>query len=156
VQWQTALIDIYCCKQQNPQSVLRSKMRVSRIVCALAWFFALSSQVIHFIGVMAMMLPNQNKQKPKTNDCNFKERRNFLSQASSLLLVPAVFPSVANGAIPVTVKDTDSIGAMARRAFRQKPPKVLRRKLDMKFAVLLMRSSYNALDTLDCVAMVSR
>lgn len=60
----------------------------------------------------------------------------------------------AEAAGPVTVTETDSLGAMAKRAIRPKPPKLLRRKLSQDFAVLLMRSSYNALDQIDCVAMV--
>ena len=60
---------------------------------------------------------------------------------------------MAGAAEPVNAKDTDSILAIARRKLRPKPPKVLRRKLSQDFAVLLMRSSYNALDDMDCVAM---
>jgi hypothetical protein len=88
---------------------------------------------------------------------NIFPRKEFFSHAANFLLFPAVataIPGTAYGASPVTLKDTDSLGAIAKRKFRQKPPKVLRRKLSMEFAVLLMRSSYNALDTLDCVAMV--
>jgi hypothetical protein len=59
----------------------------------------------------------------------------------------------ALAAEPVQRKDTDSVLAIIKRKLRPKPPKVLRRKLSQDFAVLLMRSSYNALDELDCVAM---
>jgi hypothetical protein len=54
---------------------------------------------------------------------------------------------------PVQAKDTDSVKAILQRKLRSKPPKVLRRKLSQDFAVLLMRSSYNALDEMDCIAM---
>jgi hypothetical protein len=88
-----------------------------------------------------------------------RSRRLFCNHAMSVFLIPVASfvssPSIANSASPVTPKETDSLGAMARRALRPKPPKILRRKLSMDFAVLLMRSSYNALDQLDCVAMVS-
>ena len=87
-----------------------------------------------------------------------KSRRGFFNDVVTASLFPAFFlgvPGVANSAAPITPKETDSIGAMAKRAMRQKPPKLLRRKLSMDFAVLLMRSSYSALDQLDCVAMVS-
>jgi hypothetical protein len=60
---------------------------------------------------------------------------------------------VVLAAEPVQSKDTDSLLAILKRKLRPKPPKVLRRKLSQDFAVLLMRSSYNALDELDCVAM---
>jgi hypothetical protein len=68
----------------------------------------------------------------------------------------AVFPDPSTAAGPITEKETDSLVVLAKRAFRPKPPKLLRRKISQDFAVLLMRSSYNALDQLDCVAMVSR
>ena len=84
----------------------------------------------------------------------------FLSRRECLAatLIPMVLggsSTTAVAATPVTPKEIDSLGAMAKRKFlRAKPPKVLRRKLSQDFAVLLMRSSYNALDTLDCVPMV--
>lgn len=67
-----------------------------------------------------------------------------------------LFPRPSHGAAPITERETDSLAVMAKRALRPKPPKLLRRKISQDFAVLLMRSSYNALDQLDCVAMVSR
>lgn len=86
-------------------------------------------------------------------------RKEFFNKILAGIIIPAtslvVSPSVANSAAPVTLQETDSIGAMVKRKFRPKPPKILRRKLAMDFAVLLMRSSYNSLDQLDCVAMVS-
>jgi hypothetical protein len=101
-------------------------------------------------------------QKPPT-DANThgvcESRRVFFDQVADGFVIPAslmvVSPSVANSASPVTAQETDSIGAFTKRVLRPKPPKILRRKLSMDFAVLLMRSSYNALDKLDCVAMVS-
>jgi hypothetical protein len=85
-------------------------------------------------------------------------RRGILSTAYSGLLATAgassiLLPEMAGAAEPVNAKDTDSVLAIARRKLRPKPPKVLRRKLSQDFAVLLMRSSYNALDDMDCVAM---
>jgi hypothetical protein len=82
-------------------------------------------------------------------------RNDFLQAAiGSASLV--VFPYSSTAAAPITVQETDSLAVMAKRALRPKPPKLLRGKLAQDFAVLLMRSSYNALDQLDCVAMVSR
>lgn len=85
-------------------------------------------------------------------------RREILAAASSLAVTATGtsilgLPSSAIAAEPVNAKDTDSVLAIARRKLRPKPPKVLRRKLSQDFAVLLMRSSYNALDEMDCVAM---
>ena len=96
-----------------------------------------------------LAMHNSNKEAQ-----NLLQRRQVLSRASSLLLLP-IAPQVTNAAAPITLKDTDSLAAIAKRKFRAKPPKILRRKLAIDFAVLLMRSSYNALDSLDCVAMVS-
>jgi hypothetical protein len=78
---------------------------------------------------------------------------NVVAVTSSLSVLLAVAPS-ANAAGPVTAKDTDSFGARLQRATRPKPPKLLRPKMKLEFAVLLMRSSYQALDQIDCVAMV--
>ena len=63
-------------------------------------------------------------------------------------------PDAAIAAAPITAQEADSFLAKSQRLVRPKPPKALRPKLDQDFAVLLMRSSYNALDELDCVAMV--
>lgn len=88
-------------------------------------------------------------------DENLQSRKHFLRNGMVLLSASTgLIPKVAEAAVPVTIKETDSLGAMAKRALQPKPPKVLRRKLAQDFAVLLMRSSYNALDQLDCVAMV--
>mmetsp|Transcript_60996 Transcript_60996/g.149357 ORF Transcript_60996/g.149357 Transcript_60996/m.149357 type:complete len:373 (-) Transcript_60996:32-1150(-) len=73
----------------------------------------------------------------------------LLTSSSSVVSSSAV----ANAAPPITTKETDSLLAITRRKLRKKPPKILRRKLSQDFAVLLMRSSYNALDELDCVGM---
>ena len=84
-------------------------------------------------------------------------RRNAFSHAKSLLVgfsAMAVLPSKTTAAAPITPKETDSLGVLVKRALRPKPLKILRQKLSQDFAVLLMRSSYNALDELDCVAMV--
>jgi hypothetical protein len=53
----------------------------------------------------------------------------------------------------MTLGETDNVGAKLNRIRRAKPPKVLRPKMQLDFAVLLMRSAYNTLDELDCVAM---
>jgi hypothetical protein len=53
----------------------------------------------------------------------------------------------------MTAGEADGLAARLERQFRPKAPKVIRSKLNQDFAVLLMRSSYNALDQIDCVAM---
>jgi hypothetical protein len=59
----------------------------------------------------------------------------------------------ASAAPPVAQGEFETGGAQLLRAFRPKPPRLLRPRLDKDFAVLLMRASYNALDDLDCVPM---
>ena len=84
-------------------------------------------------------------------------RRELLAHARGLAVAAATTgfgaPASVLAAEPVNAKDTDSVLAIAKRKLRPKPPKLLRRKLSQDFAVLLMRSSYNALDEMDCVAM---
>ncbi len=90
-------------------------------------------------------------------DCVCSSRKSFMVDITKLTIGSSclvLFPRDATAAGPITEKETDSLGVLARRALRPKPPKILRQKLSQDFAVLLMRSSYNALDQLDCVAMV--
>jgi hypothetical protein len=60
-------------------------------------------------------------------------------------------PSMAAG--PITMDEAEGWKSRMLRQMRPKPPKLLRPKLDRDFAVLLMRTSYNVLDELDCVPM---
>lgn len=81
-----------------------------------------------------------------------KLRRDILCNILTVPLLSCVsIPAVA--APPMTLGESDGLGARTERALRPKPPKILRPKLDQDFAVLLMRSSYNALDKIDCIAM---
>jgi hypothetical protein len=79
-------------------------------------------------------------------------RRTVLSTLMTIPLLVSASPALA--ALPVTIDEADGLAARAERAIRPKPPKALRPRLNQDFAVLLMRSSYNALDQIDCVAMV--
>jgi hypothetical protein len=80
-------------------------------------------------------------------------RRKLIGTVTSVPLWNVLTPNNVLAAEPIKSKDTDSLLAITKRKLRPKPPKILRRKLSLDFAVLLMRSSYNALDELDCVAM---
>lgn len=99
-----------------------------------------------------------NTVPPEVEACDqLYSRRKVFSQAMSLgigLSAMSVLPSETRAAGPITSKETDSLGVLFKRALRPKPLKILRQKLSQDFAVLLMRSSYNSLDELDCVAMV--
>ena len=103
---------------------------------------------------------SRSLSEPATDNENYplSSRRGFISEVTIPILAAAsiMVPESALAAPPVLEKDTDSLLARAQRARRPKPPKVLRRKLSQDFAVLLMRSSYDSLDEIDCVAMVSR
>jgi hypothetical protein len=81
-------------------------------------------------------------------------RRDLLARVGSLSIIGIIAQRhPAYAADPITVAETGNVGALTQRALRSKPPKVLRKKLNIEFAVLLMQSSYNALDQLDCVPM---
>jgi hypothetical protein len=71
---------------------------------------------------------------------------------SALLLSSSVL--LANAAPPLTADTVDGISARFKRAIlRPRPDGVLQLWLNIDFAILLMRSSYNALDALDVVPM---
>jgi len=76
---------------------------------------------------------------PDTRRTLFKT---MLETTSLALLLPP--PA---GAAPMQVQETQTIGSQLLRKFRPAPPKILRGKLDLSFAVLLMRSSYQATGT---------
>jgi hypothetical protein len=78
-------------------------------------------------------------------------RRQFASLAGCVL--PLLIPKLSSAAPPITQEEANNFGARTLRALRPKPKKILRPPVNKDFAVLLMRSSYNALDELDCVAM---
>lgn len=73
-----------------------------------------------------------------------------IAKTTGLVVLPI---DHAVAAPPLSAGEADNVGARLSRALRPKPPKILRPKLDLDFAVLLMRSSYNVLDELDVVAM---
>lgn len=80
-------------------------------------------------------------------------RRRWLSSLSvSTILLSQ--QQVANAATPLTAEVADNFQARLERSLRPKPAKVLRPRMNLDFAVLLMRSSYNAVDQIDIVAMV--
>lgn len=83
-------------------------------------------------------------------------RRQALTTLLSPIIALASFgttTTLANAVPPMTAGEADNIGARFERSMRKKPPRVLRSKLNLEFGVLLMRSSYNAVDELDVVAM---
>ena len=76
-----------------------------------------------------------------------QNRRSFLLDITSKSAGPGAFllinpQAVQAVAAPITLGETQNIGAQTLRKFRPKPPRILRQKLNLDFAVLLMRSSY--------------
>ena len=81
-------------------------------------------------------------------------RRWVASSLSSVVTAGStLLTQKASAAPPLTAGMADSFAARAERALRLKPPKVLRPRMNLDFAVLLMRSSYNAVDVIDVVPM---
>jgi hypothetical protein len=70
---------------------------------------------------------------------------------SSYCIIGPPRPSVA--ATPMTAKEADSLPFRIERQIRIPPVQLLRPVLNLDFAVLLMRSSYNAVDELNFVPM---
>ena len=107
-------------------------------------------------GENEVSVPHQETEKTPINHGNLSRRRWMLSTSSSALsgmILLSIFPHIAAAAPPLTAETADSFAARAERAFRPKPARVLRPRMNLDFAVLLMRSSYNAVDDLDIVAM---
>lgn len=135
--------------------------RTTFLVCVLL----ISSKIHDAIAFQSSLLEMRaNDRSTPThlamaNEFDNDERETFSHQSRRSLLSKLIaFPllssaNVASAAPPMTLGESDGLGARAERALRPKPPKILRPKLNQDFAVLLMRSSYNALDEIDCVAM---
>lgn len=80
-------------------------------------------------------------------------RRSFLT-VGNMGAVALLTSQGAEAAPPMTREEVESPLARFERRMRKAPAvRSLRPELELDFAVLLMRSSYDALDQLDCVAM---
>lgn len=65
-----------------------------------------------------------------------------------------IHPKISQAvAPPITLDETQNVGAQMLRKFRPKPPRLLRQKLNLDFAVLLMRSSYAVTGMYICMCM---
>ena len=80
-------------------------------------------------------------------------RRHALASVSTFSFASTFLPQNSNAAPPMTVREAESPASQFERKRRKAPSKLLRSTLTFDFAVLLMRSSYNAMDALDCVPM---
>jgi hypothetical protein len=133
-------------------------MRVSRYLTMWVLLCSLLCVSNAFVGITTRTTTKKTTFSMNSGDGDQDEscssRRELLSRAGTLSLIGIIAQrDAAYAAAPITVAETGNVGALTQRAFRSKPPKVLRKKLNIDFAVLLMQSSYNALDQLDCVAM---
>jgi len=98
---------------------------------------------------------NAPRKIPPRNN-NYLSRRRWISTTSiSAIAAAAVLsqPQTALAAPPLTSEVADNFSARVERSLRPKPAKVLRPRMNLDFAVLLMRSSYNAVDEIDIVSM---
>lgn len=93
-------------------------------------------------------IASTSQMQPQLSRRNLFSYINYAAHLSILLQT-----NHAMAAPPLTPEEADSFSARAERALRPKPPKVLRTRMNLDFAVLLMRSSYNAVDTIDIVPM---
>ena len=82
-----------------------------------------------------------------------------VATSSGTMLLPSAPPithrkTVASAAMPLDADIVDGLPARVERAiFRPRPARVLRPRMNLDFAVLLMRSSYDAIDDIDVVPM---
>jgi len=95
---------------------------------------------------------------PSSSRTGCESRRRFLAGTAASFTVAVTSISTvqqepAFAVAPITQQEADTGFARAVRLLRPNPPKILRQKLNLDFAVLLMRSSYAATDALDIIAM---
>jgi hypothetical protein len=132
-------------------------MRMSRYLAVrvlLLWSLLCVSNAFLGIGTTTKKSKFLMNSGESDQDESCSSRRKLLARVGPLSLIGLIAQrDPAYAAAPITVAETGNVGALTQRAFRTKPPRVLRKKLNIDFAVLLMQSSYNALDQLDCVAM---
>ena len=108
---------------------------------------------LSFISRMNSLAMPLHGHGPRSDDSGVaRSRRRFLRTIGYATPFASLLPE-SGAAAPVTKEETESTAARLFRAARPKPTRALRNKLSLDFAVLLMRSSYNALDELDCVPM---
>eukprot|EP00979_Chaetoceros_neogracilis_P013493 scaffold3863_cov263-Chaetoceros_neogracile.AAC.5 len=96
---------------------------------------------------------NQSSQRSRSQIMCDVSRRNAILSISTFGIASTISPISSFAAPTMTVKEAESPAARFERKKRKAPPKLLRPALNLDFAVLLMRSSYNAIDEIDCVAM---
>ncbi len=123
--------------------------------------FILSSWIHHGLGFDIKSLPSSSTSRRKALSTISKSI--ITSSSTSSLIATTVAttvttplilsPQPSHAATPLTTQEADNFQSKLQRKLRKSPPKLLRQNLNLDFAVLLMRSSYNAVDELDFVPM---
>ena len=118
----------------------------------MRWIGSLGVFLSFLSRINSLAMPRHG-QGPRSDDSGVgRSRRRFLRTIGYATPFASLVQE-SGAAAPVTKEETESTTAKLFRAARPKPTRALRNKLSLDFAVLLMRSSYNALDELDCVPM---
>ena len=102
------------------------------------------------------ILFSQNSEEDEPPHCSVEDARTDTVRRRCILsaaLMPLAYcgGGVAGASEPLTSADADNVQARIERSLRPKPSKIIRPRLNLDFAVTLMRSSYNAVDLLDIV-----
>ena len=120
----------------------------------------MSSYALYFTTVVLALAQcsnglnlNKANQRSHSKIMHDVSRRNAILSISTFGVASTFSPKSSFAAPTMTVKEAESPSARFERKRRKAPPKLLRPSLNLDFAVLLMRSSYNAMDEIDCVAM---
>jgi len=108
-------------------------------------------------GGTILFSENSEEDEPRSN-CFAEDARTDTARRRCILSAAAVPLAYCRGEVagasePLTSADADNVQARIERSLRPKPSKIIRPRLNLDFAVTLMRSSYNAVDSLDIVSM---
>eukprot|EP00957_Ditylum_brightwellii_P135557 10335918-Ditylum_brightwellii.AAC.1 len=102
-------------------------------------------------------MPQQQQQQQRILTApTSQSRRRALTKICIATIATSTTTTIqqkANAAPPMTIGETENVKAKVERSICPKPVKSSPPKLSLNFAVLLMRSSYNALNAIDCVVM---
>ncbi len=120
---------------------------LDRVLSLMVMHLSLSLTACLNLHHLSSAKTRRNILRPDTS------RRDVMNILSLVGITPFVKPLPSNAATPMTVDEAESFSAKLERKRRKPPPKLLRPQINMDFAVLMMRSSYQAMDELDCVAM---
>ena len=125
---------------------------IAYIILTLAAVLCICYDAAAFSTSQSLVVKNATPSITQLMMKHISRRRLMISTISSVSASAGLSQS-ALAAPPLTAEEADNFQARLERGLRAKPAKVLRQRMNIDFAVLLMRSSYNAVDQLDIVAM---